>query len=856
MKKSSYPWLKFKANVVFLFLGTLIWTGCLKTAIAYASAPTPIFSESFDSLSSIKANQGTSSGITLERGKSGKGVLIEGNGTLSYPVKDHFDFQKGTIEFWIKPKWDGNTTQSRWIYKIKWNSNQSLDIFLGHNPDLHGGTSENYLMVLFNDHGNPDRRTFSRVPMQWKPDEWHKVIIYWDFSIPADAKKNPQSYLVFRMDDIFANCVFVPPVVQEPLSSDARITVGQDNVVGRYPVNAVLDELRIYNVSLLPVVPFPAFQFNPQKPATEVTFRKLFANDGFCSPFKTYNDSPNDCPKLDDAIRPNETIFFFQRPAFERVYENYVPKEEEMHRTLNYQAAPGEFETLFFNVYSRLDLNNVTVTNTEFRGASGNIPRANLDLRVVRNWFQAGTFSVADQLPHYVPELLLHNDQIRYELDPTLSFTHIPSIPILDHVKTQIAQYTTRQFALLVKVPSDAPAGQYVCTVTLKANGIQAQNVTLNLEVLPFKLRDPGKRFTIFHGTWSSYLYARNNDAYRWEIFAKENQDIRNHGFNGLILSTVNDYLQFPHMKLFEVRKKKVEMARAAGFKWLVLEQVWDPKKFSQEITPAYRDLLVQNGFEPYFTGLYEISIGNKYLPDNFRNYIKVASLIHSIGAKVVGGGGRWVYERLNNPHDPIYASFPPGTREPFDWGTYFGYAPNAIGQYYVDIMRGERKKDPHMIETSYFSSQDENPQFDRYYCGYFLWVTGLDGCAPHAYQAQDGMNWYNDFAYRDQRRVRPGALTYPSKEGPVPTFQWEATREGIKDLKYLATWQYYRDQAAQTHPDLVRQSETVVNNLLEHYQDRDNTWNPAVFRVSMAQYEADRKTIINEIKKLQKVSE
>jgi hypothetical protein len=46
------------------------------------------------------------------------------------------------------------------------------------------------------------------------------------------------------------------------------------------------------------------------------------------------------------------------------------------------------------------------------------------------------------------------------------------------------------------------------------------------------------------------------------------------------------------------------------------------------------------------------------------------------------------------------------------------------------------------------------------------------------------------------------------------------------------------------------------VNNLLEHYQGRDNTWNPAVFRVSMAQYEADRKTIINEIKKLQKVSE
>jgi hypothetical protein len=80
---------------------------------------------------------------------------------------------------------------------------------------------------------------------------------------------------------------------------------------------------------------------------------------------------------------------------------------------------------------------------------------------------------------------------------------------------------------------------------------------------------------------------------------------------------------------------------------------------------------------------------------------------------------------------------------------------------------------------------------------------------------------------------------------------EWEAAREGIKDGKYLATWKYYKDEVANKNPALAQQSETVVNNILEHYRDRVPTTNTGLYRNSMAQYEADRKAIIKEIKKI-----
>ena len=96
---------------------------------ARSSKINPIFHESFNSYNSIQANGGKYKDISLVQGKIGKGVLIQDRGNLVFPVQNHFNFQKGTIEFWIKPQWDGRYDlkgKAKYLLEIVWGNTQSL----------------------------------------------------------------------------------------------------------------------------------------------------------------------------------------------------------------------------------------------------------------------------------------------------------------------------------------------------------------------------------------------------------------------------------------------------------------------------------------------------------------------------------------------------------------------------------------------------------------------------------------------------------------------------------------------------------------------------------------------------------
>lgn len=80
----------------------------------------------------------------------------------------------------------------------------------------------------------------------------------------------------------------------------------------------------------------------------------------------------------------------------------------------------------------------------------------------------------------------------------------------------------------------------------------------------------------------------------------------------------------------------------------------------------------------------------------------------------------------------------------------------------------------------------------DRFLCGIYLWRWNLDGAMPFAYQQIAGPDPYGEGSGGERRHM----LTYPSLRGPVSTVQWEACREGIYDLRYVATLQSWLDRA------------------------------------------------------------
>ena len=812
--------------------------------VAYADTPNPIFSESFDSLTEIAANGGTASNVTLEPGKSGQGASITGNASLVYPAANRFNFQKGTIEFWVKPKGDGTTLENK-LLNIKWGATQNLMIRTYNYKNSGGNTSENDLDVEFWDQGNYSRRNFDDDIMDWKSGTWHKIIIYWDFTLPPDAGGNNQSYLVYRLDDKFvgeglnSSKIFVSSVAaNEPAAVDAAITFE--------PFNVVLDEFKIYDTSLLPVVPYPAYKFRPRDPSTVTTFYQLFANDGFCSPFENYNNAPADCSKLSDGIKSGQNVLFFQKPLLEQVYENTIPKEEEIKDTMDYQAAQGQFEDLFFNAYSRINLNNVKVSTTDFTGSAGTISKSNLDLRVVKNWFQAAGID-AGPLPRYVPELLLYNDQVSYDTDPTLiNGGTVPSIPKLDHIETKIDNFTSKQFVLIARVPDSTPAGAYTATVTLTADGVPAQKLTLRLEVLPFVLRDTDKKLVV-GGAPDTRYFAGSSLQDLYNFYKPYFQDSRNHSSNSVLLGTGPGAIGSGP----DTFKIGLKIMQELGFKHTIFYGFIDPDTWAN-LTSTYTAAMLQYGFEPWFYGVDEFSDSTTRPGESHTvlwDHVAKSIIVHNIGGKMVDTSCKSEADRIANPNDPIYQQFPAGTYEPEEWGIY--PTPNCDNYaWYPDLMAGRVQKTPDRLESFYWQGSDEDPWHNRYNIGYFLWNTGLDGAMPWGY-IYTSATWYDDFNWTHGHCCRCNTQIYPSKEGPVPTMEWEALGEGINDLKYLETWKYYKDIVAKTNSSLAQDSEQTVNNILDRYKDTYYTARPAGSRVSMAQYEADRKTIISEILKL-----
>ncbi len=89
------------------------------------------------------------SGTSFVQGKHDQGVLIDGSDTLAYLRVGNLESWQGTIEFWIRPNWDGDDTGFYELFHVKDDfddySNQTM--WLGKDPNGHlgswGGIYEN-----------------------------------------------------------------------------------------------------------------------------------------------------------------------------------------------------------------------------------------------------------------------------------------------------------------------------------------------------------------------------------------------------------------------------------------------------------------------------------------------------------------------------------------------------------------------------------------------------------------------------------------------------------------------------------------------------------------------------------------
>ena len=306
---------------------------------------------------------------------------------------------------------------------------------------------------------------------------------------------------------------------------------------GSFKHNAVIQSVDGNVITFTPAIPAGRYVvasqpilgrvYNPWIAGTEDKVRALFPDgDGICSPWETHTSNETDCPLLGAEVYPNDDVLFFRKPHLQQVYEGTVPTSEEIADPFIWKVNPGEIHTLFFNVHTRIVLSDVEVDYEEFTGTPGTIAKANVDLRIVKNWWQGGDQGgyAHAAIPNWVGELLVHDDTTFPETDQTIKYDDLkaPTIPVHDYVTSAIAAATSRQFAMIVDIPGDAAPGNYTATMTMKNSDVAIATRVITLTVLPFALRDHEVIRTAYHWPLNENGIVVHMSLDKWDVFEKD----------------------------------------------------------------------------------------------------------------------------------------------------------------------------------------------------------------------------------------------------------------------------------------------------------------------------------------------
>jgi hypothetical protein len=175
-----------------------------------------------DDLASADGERPTeASGTSFESGISGSGVLVDGSDRLAYTSAGNFVAGSGTIEFWIKPRWNGNDHSTHFFFTVGdavWivkDGADNLRFFLG--PEDSEG-HQGYNLGA------------------WAANEWHHIAVTW--TVPGEMKT-----YVDAVERISHSSAARDLVTSLP----AAMLIGSQN--GSLQANAVIDELRISDVA-------------------------------------------------------------------------------------------------------------------------------------------------------------------------------------------------------------------------------------------------------------------------------------------------------------------------------------------------------------------------------------------------------------------------------------------------------------------------------------------------------------------------------------------------------------------------------------------------------------------------------
>jgi len=468
--------------------------------------------------------------------------------------------------------------------------------------------------------------------------------------------------------------------------------------------------------------------------------------------------------------------------------DKILPKTRTLKNVVNSQrilvrACRGEYEPASFVIRTGdIKLEDVRIHATDLRSTNRGgskrvetIGSRNLDIRVVKPWYQAGESRRTNKdgilVPEpemlvksktLTPELLLHDDKF---VQPN----HLFQVNVVRDYKTtddkekvqsfDCEEQSNKQVWITLKVPENTKPGEYEGIITVKPRNAKETKLRLSLVVFPFELEAPKLYYTLYY--LNTLQVSKNHGLPHFKkksTVHKDFRDIRSHGINNVIIS---------HRRLdFTILKEILDIKDSAGLdKTALFFTAW-PKlatdyeslmRLRSDVEGVVRFARLRGIQKVYYYGVDELK--SALLPLE-KPMLKT---IHDSGALTMTATDRSFFGIIDDMLDLVVFRGPPPQ----------------------DVIEGVHKRNNKIWIYGNPQGGEEKPSVYRYNYGYLLWKLNVDGAAIYAYQCEMGEDPWDDF---DHKKYRDHMLTYPTVNGNIPTIQWEGLREGIDDIRYLST--------------------------------------------------------------------
>ncbi|MDO8543065.1 MAG: hypothetical protein Q7S40_21680 [Opitutaceae bacterium] len=488
----------------------------------------------------------------------------------------------------------------------------------------------------------------------------------------------------------------------------------------------------------------------------------------------------------------------YGRHYLECVYPHSRPREEELNPELKLFASPGEHATTAVTVLPLVDIAGAKVAVS----ALGPVPAKEIDVRHVRFMRARPNYTTLYRY-RWVPDVLERFEQL------------------------ELKAGENGRFWITIRVPDDAPAGNYRGTVTFTCSTGTA-SIPVQLRILPIRLRDdPEKIFGIYYRHPYDQMGAAPDEVSK-EYFRRkadrEHADMVAHGTRNVVLSVSARPADATGKFSFnwELLAAKLELGKKHGFVAPVVlgvptESIYEkhvgerpgshlrgvkppPPAFAAEVTAMVRAIeaeRVRRGWPEFL--YYPIDEpGTDAASISFMVTVLKACKAAGIRTYVTADPTREQFQPLR-PHIDVWSTQP--------------FAPERE----VVLADSKARGVEYWCYPNHVNGENDHTPVAgaRMTYGFGFWRSGFRTLIPWIYQSSTG----NPFNYLDGASMDFFNRSEPDGT-PVPVAMWEGYRAGYNDYRYVYTLEQLIAEAKRSGKPAAQEAAKAAE------QELRNVWN------------------------------